>query len=129
MSSQVLLVREGLLSIDAVEQSPEGYPQIAGFQSSDRSFAQFRGFLDLHCRVLLDLQYGLECLERELDRVDRGDAASMSRVRRKRLISTKFDRQEAEWERTHRSSESESAERSRPEILAEIKVKLTEYGM
>lgn len=80
----------------AVESSPDGYPRIANFQSSDRSFLQFRGFLELHCRALLDLQFDIECLEKELDRLDQSDAASTLRYRRKCLISTEHDREEAE---------------------------------
>lgn len=112
----------------AVEQSPDGYPRIASFQSSDRSFLQFRGFLDLHCRVLLDLQFDVECLEKELDRLDRSDASSTSRVRQKCLISTKYDREETEWERQQAALPAASTKRARPVVLDHIKTKLTEYG-
>lgn len=102
---------------------------IANFQSSDRSFLQFRGFLDLHCRVLLDLQYDIECLEKELDALDQADATSRSRTKQLCLLSNKEDREEAEWQRTRPNQDPASTERSRPAVLKELRAKLTEYGM
>lgn len=101
---------------------------IANFQSSDRSFLQFRGFLDLHCRVLLDLQYDLECLEKELDALDQADAASISRIRQLCVLSNKEDREEAEWQRTRPGLDPAVIKRSRPVVLNDLKAKLTEYG-
>jgi len=115
----------------AVETSPKGYPMMANFLSSDRSFLQFRGFLDLHCRVLLELQYDVEQLERELNKADKSDEQS-SELRLACLSSLRRDRCETLPELETSSSSSDFSvppRRARSEILADLRTKLGEYSM
>lgn len=111
---------------------------LATFQSSDRNFLQSRGFLDAHCRVLLDLQYHIERLEREIDRLDSNDAASESELRQFSVFSNRHDRMcRLDGSRIDRAAGEvdvstfplEQAERTRSVILSELRHKLAEYGM
>jgi len=56
-----------------VEHNAVGYALIANFQSSDRDFLQYRGFFQLHSRVLSALQADIGYLETELDSMDEWD--------------------------------------------------------
>ncbi|KAF2756294.1 hypothetical protein EJ05DRAFT_96314 [Pseudovirgaria hyperparasitica] len=57
-----------------LEKTPNGYPRLAAFQSSEANFALYRNFSYLHSRVLLDMQDELTTLEKELDDADREDS-------------------------------------------------------
>jgi hypothetical protein len=106
-----------------VDETPRGYSQVAVLQSSDRSFLQFRGFGYLHCRVLCDLQHGIECLERELDDLDQHDKDEDPR----RLHSRKNDQDKSDQD-PGASLYPDDIRRNRPEVLRELKEKLMEYG-
>lgn len=107
-----------------VEEIPRGYPAIAAFKSSDRNFLQFRGFNYLHCRVLSDLQHGIELLEEELDDLDQHDHGS-----NQRRLQSRLDDLEQSTEDPTASMYPEEIVRNRPEVLTELKMKLLEYGM
>lgn len=100
-----------------VESYPLGYPRVAAFQASEGCFSVYRSFRSLHSRVLLDLQYEISVLEQELEEKDRQDAADESTARR--VYSRQID---------DRLAERNREERSRRDILAEIRKKLVEYG-
>lgn len=99
-----------------MEETPEGFPRLAAFQSSETNFALYRSFSYLHSRVLLDLQDEITSLEKELDEIDWQDFDADPM----RLKSRDFDA-------SQRDDEGEP--RSRRVILREIKAKLIEYGM
>lgn len=107
-----------------VDGSPEGYAQVATFQSSDRNFLQYRGFAYLHCRVLSDLQNGIEQLEQELDTLDQHDKDNGGL---QRLKSRRHDSELSE-ESANAKDYPEYIPRSRPEVLRTLKEKLLEYG-
>jgi hypothetical protein len=97
-----------------VEETPNGFPRLAAFQSSEPNFSLYRSFSYLHSRVLLDLQDEITCLEKELDEIDWDDHEEDA----DRLKSRDFDiRQSGDGE-----------QRNRRVILREIKSKLMEYG-
>ncbi|MCJ1351954.1 MAG: hypothetical protein MMC33_001938 [Icmadophila ericetorum] len=92
-----------------LDKCPKGYPNTAGFMSSDPNFGQYRGFNYLHSRVLLHLQNSLAVLERELDRKDGVDAGKIC------LQSIAKDKQQ------------DKSKRSREIILTDIRKRLVEY--
>jgi hypothetical protein len=106
-----------------VESCPNGYPRVAEFLASDRSFMQYRGFASLHSRVLLAQQCDIETLERELDRIDKRDTETPETARK---LQSKARDDKSCSER--RSQAQRSAVRTRKEILADLKEQLFEYG-
>ena len=103
---------------------------VANFTSSDRNFLQYRCFLELHSRVVLDLQYDIQLLEKELDELDRWDSRSADKKRRKCLTCNQHDRNSnldkmpEEWKEYPYFKFT----RTRPDVLAELRRKLLEYG-
>lgn len=91
---------------------------LAAFQSSDPAFSIYRNFEYLHSRVLLDLQYELSDLERELRSKDKDDSAnSMGKLC---LKSRSRDDVEAK--------KDDKNVKTRRQVLKEIRTKLVEYG-
>ncbi|KAM0708667.1 hypothetical protein Q7P35_005319 [Cladosporium inversicolor] len=105
-----------------VEDCPQGYPRLAEFLSSDRSFMQYRGFGALHSRLLLAQQCDIETLERELNLLDDWDSKTEGMG-----IKLKFKA----CDDRARTKESLGADfpyrRSRPEVIAELKQCLMDY--
>ena len=95
-----------------MDNTPNGFPRLAAFQSSESNFSLYRSFTYLHSRILLDLQDEIAGLERELDEIDWDDFDEDPN----RLRSRDFDKISAETDA-----------RSRTVILKEIRVKLMEY--
>jgi len=93
----------------------EGYPRSAAFLSSEHNFSLYRGFGYLHSRVLLGLQDRIVALERELDKKDHMDVLNG-------LGDHLCSRAKDECE-----TEPDSNERSRIEILEDIRKLLEEY--
>lgn len=98
-----------------MEKTPNGFPKLAAFQSSEANFSLYRSFSYLHSRVLLDLQDEITSLEKELDDIDWDDFDEEP----SRLQSRQFDNSQPD---------GEGAPRSRRIILRDIKAKLMEYG-
>jgi hypothetical protein len=96
-----------------VEETPNGFPRLAAFQSSEANFSLYRSFSYLHSRVLLDLQDEITILEAELDEIDWHDFGEDEN----RLKSRDFDVRQPD------------DTRNRKVVLREIKAKLMEYGM
>lgn len=98
---------------------------MATFQCSDPNFLQYRGFKYLHSRVLSFLQYEIQQLEDELDRLDKWDDDQEDKE--KRLICLEND---TLYQRCDQFPEEFQLdfERTRPEVLAELRRKLLEYG-
>ena len=110
-----------------MEDCADGYALVATFQSSDRNFMHYRGFFDLHSRLLLELQFNVESLERELDRLDAWDSNSGEEKRQICLRSKAKDHTYSKLERMPDAFQGEF-EKTRPEVFAELKQKLLEYG-
>ena len=108
-----------------MDQCPEGYSQVATFQSSDRNFLQYRVFGYLHARLVSSLQCDVEVLERQLDKLDEwdksdsGDKDKLSSKQRDDLEDTP-DRVAGDFSRCFR--------KTRLEVLKELKEKLMDYG-
>jgi hypothetical protein len=83
---------------------------------------QYRSFSSLHSRVLLAQQYDIEVLERELDAIDLWDEEEG--VGKKLKSKQCDDRQRSKED----MSEDFPFRRTRPEILAELKKQLMDYG-
>ncbi|KAF2466510.1 uncharacterized protein BDR25DRAFT_237165 [Lindgomyces ingoldianus] len=97
-----------------LENTPNGFPRLAAFQSSEANFSLYRSFSYLHSRVLLDLQDEITTLEKELDEVDWDDFdEEPDRLRSREIDVTK--------------AAGEGDARNRRVILREIKNKLMEY--
>lgn len=97
-----------------LENTPNGFPRLAAFQSSEANFSLYRSFSYLHSRVLLDLQDEITTLEKELDEIDWDDFDDEP----DRLRSRDIDVAKAS---------QEGGARNRRVILREIKGKLMEY--
>ncbi|TPX13063.1 uncharacterized protein E0L32_006489 [Thyridium curvatum] len=89
-----------------IESYPRGYPQYSALISSSESFFIFRSFYRLRARVLLTKQDELHVLESRLDQVDRGEIAPF-------FLGTTRDDGNAD----------------RKALLAEISLKITEFGI
>ncbi|KAF1839783.1 hypothetical protein BDW02DRAFT_10134 [Decorospora gaudefroyi] len=97
-----------------LEDTPNGFPRLAAFQSSEPNFSLYRSFSYLHSRILLDLQDEITTLEKELDDVDLDDSSEDP----DRLMSRDYDISQPV---------GEGEVRSRRVILGEIRTKLLEY--
>lgn len=105
-----------------MDTTPEGYSRVATFQSSDQNFLQYRGFSYLHARLLSDLQFEVECLERELDKLDTWDKENDGMTRLYSSAKDKVKRTKAKM------PEGFPLKRTRPEVLVDLKAKLMDYG-
>lgn len=94
-----------------LEETPNGFPRLAAFQSSEANFSLYRSFGYLHSRVLLDLQDEITALEAELDDIDWNDYGEDEH----RLKSRDYD------------VSSPDDTRNRRVVLREIKARLMEY--
>lgn len=83
---------------------------------------QYRGFNCLRSRVLLAQQCDIEALEAELDVIDLWD---QEKGVAKKLKSKRRDDQQCKKEEM---ADDFPFHRTRPEILADLKKQLTEYG-
>lgn len=101
-----------------VDETPNGYPSLAAWQSSDPTLMQYRRFLYLHCRILSEAQYDLGLLERELDELDDHHNTDTESIR---LHSFADDRSSP--------PDSTGVHRPRAQILADMREKLVDYGI
>ncbi|SMR44992.1 unnamed protein product [Zymoseptoria tritici ST99CH_3D1] len=110
-----------------LDSAPEGYSKIATFQSSDPNFLQYRKFGYLHSRVLSALQFDIEKLEKQLDKLDDFDKSSPNGDARK-LSSLARDNLDGSPERLSNNEEFQNRfAKTRPEMLTELRAKLAEY--
>ncbi|KAK3115260.1 hypothetical protein LTR53_005580 [Teratosphaeriaceae sp. CCFEE 6253] len=119
-------LQNSCLQIIAVEDNAVGYTLIANFQSSDRDFLLYRGFLHLRSRVLSALQADIARLEAELDRMDRWDLMSGLERRMKCLQDKSRDDLQSRMEKMPEDY-LDRFTRTRPDLLRELNVKLVEY--
>ena len=106
-----------------MEDTPNGFPRLAAFQSSETNFSLYRSFNYLHSRILLDLQDEITSLEKELDQVDRED----DRLNSGRLRSREIDVEAALEEEDEEDEEEQGEFRNRRQILRDIRKLLAEY--
>lgn len=87
--------------------------------SSDRNFMVYRGFSYLHARVLLYMQYNIERLEKELDRLDDTDSKNGNQS----MLGCR-----ARDDMKSRQAATGGASRTRLDVFAELKQQLSDYG-
>jgi len=93
------------------ENYPLGWPRLAAFQNQSDSCAVYRRFGLLFCRLLLQLQGELTCLEQKLLQLDKQDYADRTKLYRLRT-----------------SDDDETWDPAKREMLKEIQEKLSTYG-
>ena len=94
-----------------MEEYPEGIPRLSAFLDSDDSFKIFRKFGKCHTRLLLHLQFEIDELSKELNELDRSDAADENMEYRLQGVE-----------------HAENWDNTQQDLLHKIKVKLFEYG-
>jgi len=92
--------------IFAVESRRSGYPRLSAFIASDKNFALFRRFGELHARILLHKQDELIAMEQRLQDLDAEEKTPYN------LNSRREDKNLA-----------------RKALLAEVEAKLPAYGI
>ncbi|KAI7719774.1 hypothetical protein KC322_g1942 [Hortaea werneckii] len=112
-------------ALDLEKDCPPGYSQVATFQCSDPNFLQYRGFKYLHSRLLSHMQYEIQELEDELDGLDDWDR--IHNDQEKRLICLENDMLYKRCDQFPEEFQLDF-ERTRPEVFAELRRKLLEYG-
>jgi hypothetical protein len=118
-------MRATSLLTSVVDKCRDGYCKIATFQSSDRNFMVYRGFGYLHCRVLSDMQYEIETIEKELKKLDKWEAKREDPENR--LVCKKNDdmfRDKKDFPPGFQAQFS----RTRPQLLEDLRSKLLAYG-
>lgn len=95
----------------AVDDHPEGYPQLAALLNCDENFLMCRRFGFLHSRVLLYRQDELYQLERRLLALDEADAKETPLVLKSRRADNEQDEQQV-----------------RKMLIGKIDEKLKDYG-
>jgi len=111
---KIVLFRNNLsafgLTQDIVEDFEDGIPQLSRLMDSDKNFFVVRLFGPYAARILLQRELQLNTLIKRLCKLDREDAADITR--QYRLCTTTF---------------SEQGDPAQTELLREIEVKLGEY--
>jgi len=110
-----------------VEHNAVGYALIANFQSSDRDFLQYRGFFQLHSRVLSALQADIGYLETELDSMDEWDINCGIERRLACLRDKKRDDLQSRME-VMPDAYTAMFDRTRPDVMLDLRTKLVQYG-
>lgn len=98
-----------------MSEYPTGFPRLAAFQAADTNFSMYRGFSYLHSRLLLDLQDELALLEKELADLDWDDFEDNPQRLRSRELDVA-------------GAVQDGNARTRRLVLADIKIKIAEYG-
>lgn len=106
--------------IRQLESCPLGYPRLAAFNASEQNFMLYRGFSYVHARLLLDLQTGIQVLERELDEFDNEDNTDEKRLR----LQCWEEDLEAAGEAV---SETGTKQRTRRDVLDELHDQVSKY--
>jgi hypothetical protein len=121
VSELYLQVRKWLANLKPVEKCPNGYSRLAAFNASEQNFMLYRGFSNVHARLLLSLQASIQKLEAELDGMDRHHD-TLPEADKKRLRSWDLDVAACRDEK-----EEDEEERTREDILEELRVKVNQY--
>lgn len=110
--------RVSILRICLVEDSQPGYPHLATLKC-EQSFMLYRGFSWVHARLIMDLQAKIAYLEKELDELDKSEAADLDTEMRLRWVEEDMD--------GHKRAAA--SERTRQKILEELRRLVLDYGM
>lgn len=81
----------GILIKSPVDEGPRGYPHLSAFVASDQNMMLFRGFANIHTRLLLNLQTEIQYFENELDDFDKLHEDKNKPAPHLRLQSWNFD--------------------------------------
>jgi hypothetical protein len=104
-----------MVSVDALTEPPEGYPQIASFMGEFPEMAMVRRFRGLNARNLLYLQAELVQIEKKLLACEKADAKDDAK---KRYTRDFFWLQRTE----------NQAENTQWKLIDEMRAKLKEYS-
>ena len=113
--------------VRTLEKCPNGYARLAAYNASEQNFMLYRGFSNVHARLLLSLQASIQKLEAELDDIDRFHNA-LPEASKKRLRSWDLDVAECRQEKEEAKEDGEEDEvRTREDILEELRIKVNRY--
>jgi hypothetical protein len=111
----------------SVEECPNGYSRLAAFNASEQNFMLYRGFSNVHARLLLNLQASIQKLEAELDGIDRFHD-TLPEADKKRLRSWDLDVAACRAEKEEANEEEEEDEvQTRQDIMEQLRIKVNQY--
>ncbi|CAN9473648.1 unnamed protein product [Alternaria alternata] len=113
--------------VRTLEKCPNGYARLAAYNASEQNFMLYRGFSNVHARLLLSLQASIQKLEAELDKLDRFHN-TLPEAFKKRLRSWDLDVAACRHEREEAKEDGDEDEvRTREDILEELRIKVNRY--
>ncbi|KAI4671757.1 uncharacterized protein J4E78_000253 [Alternaria triticimaculans] len=114
--------------VRTLEKCPNGYARLAAYNSSEQNFMLYRGFSNVHARLLLSLQCSIQMLEAELDNIDRFHDTLPNEASKKRLRSWDLDVAACRQEKEEAKQDGDEDEaRTREDILEELRIKVNQY--
>jgi len=113
--------------VRTLEKCPNGYARLAAYNASEQNFMLYRGFSNVHARLLLNLQASIQKLETELDDIDRFHD-TLPEASKKRLRSWDLDIAACRQEKEEAKEDGDEDEaRTREDILEELRIKVNQY--
>ncbi|CAN9467260.1 unnamed protein product [Alternaria alternata] len=113
--------------VRTLEKCPNGYARLAAFNASEQNFMLYRGFSNVHARLLLSHQASIQKLEAELDDMDRFHN-TLPEASKKRLRSWDLDVAACRQEKEEAKEDGDEDEaRTREDILEELRIKVNRY--
>ena len=113
--------------VRTLEKCPNGYARLAAFNASEQNFMLYRGFSNVHARLLLSLQASIQKLEAELDDIDRFHN-TLPEASKKRLRSWDLDVAACRQDKEEAKEDGDEDEaRTREDILEELRIKVNRY--
>jgi len=113
--------------VRTLEKCPNGYARLAAYNASEQNFMLYRGFSNVHARLLLNLQASIQKLETELDDIDRFHD-TLPEDFKKRLRSWDLDVAACRREKKEAKEDGDEEEaRTREDILEELRIKVNQY--
>jgi len=113
--------------VRTLEKCPNGYARLAAYNASEQNFMLYRGFSNVHARLLLNLQACIQKLETELDNIDRFHD-TLPEDSKKRLRSWDLDVAACRQEKKEAKEDGDEDEaRTREDILEELRIKVNQY--
>jgi hypothetical protein len=113
--------------VRTLEKCPNGYARLAAFNACEQDFMLYRGFSNVHARLLLSLQASTQKLEAELDDIDHFHN-TLPEASKRRLRSWDLDVAACRKEKEEAREEGDEDEvRTREDILEEMRIKVNQY--